>query len=322
MKRKLFLIILIICFLPLSSNGYNLSLQQRPGVGKQIKCKELPVNYWVALSLYDKDGFFVEESTGTVDSTGEVIISISTSPLWGYFEVEDKEGNLVLKTPVKERWGGDIYYWTESEPPVCVWDSVKITSSTFLPGEMAEIMAIIDDTGRGDEDIVAAEYFIDTVGLDGTGKVMSAADGIFNHYKEKVTATLYSKDTRNLCPGKHTIWVHGKDVSGLWGDCGSGEFTIAAPAEVKWRNTLFYPATQQKFMVSYTLKEDSAVKIVIYNLAGERMTTLVDEDQTAGTHTAEWDGRDKDGRMVASGEYLVYVNIKNEEKIGKVLVIR
>jgi len=44
--------------------------------------------------------------------------------------------------------------------------------------------------------------------------------------------------------------------------------------------------------------------------------------KTAGTHTAEWDGEAEDGRMVASGEYLVYVNIKGKEKIGKVIVIR
>ena len=144
----------------------------------------------------------------------------------------------------------------------------------------------------------------------------------FDDKREKVTATLYSKDTRNLCSGKHTIWVHGKDANGLWGECASGEFVIAATAEVKLRNSLFYPATRQKFMVSYTLQEDSSVRIVIYNLAGERVSIMEEGVKTAGTHTAEWDGKDGDGRMVASGEYLVYVNLGGSEEIGKVLVIR
>jgi flagellar hook assembly protein FlgD len=47
------------------------------------------------------------------------------------------------------------------------------------------------------------------------------------------------------------------------------------------------------------------VALKIYNLLGAEVATLVnDEPQAAGYHAAIWDGRDKDGRVVASGVYV------------------
>ncbi len=46
------------------------------------------------------------------------------------------------------------------------------------------------------------------------------------------------------------------------------------------------------------------VSLAIYNLAGQRVVTLVDAPQAPGTYTAQWDGRDRDGHPVASGTYV------------------
>jgi hypothetical protein len=63
----------------------------------------------------------------------------------------------------------------------------------------------------------------------------------------------------------------------------------------------FNPATT----IRYDLPKPERVMLKIYNLIGEEVATLVnDEPQAAGYHAAIWDGRDKNGRVVASGVYV------------------
>jgi len=41
----------------------------------------------------------------------------------------------------------------------------------------------------------------------------------------------------------------------------------------------------------------------IFNILGQRVRTLVDEDRPAGVYAVVWDGIDQDGGQVASGLY-------------------
>jgi hypothetical protein len=61
----------------------------------------------------------------------------------------------------------------------------------------------------------------------------------------------------------------------------------------------FNPTTTIKF----GLPTKSQVSLRVYNLLGQEIATLVDQEVSAGTHTAEWDGKDKTGVDVASGIY-------------------
>ncbi|MEK7244287.1 MAG: hypothetical protein AAB112_09040, partial [Thermodesulfobacteriota bacterium] len=71
--------------------------------------------------------------------------------------------------------------------------------------------------------IAAAEYFIDTVGANGTGTLMSAVDGAFNSPLENVTASV---DMSAQPPGDHTLYVHGRDAAANWGAAGSVVVTV------------------------------------------------------------------------------------------------
>jgi len=63
----------------------------------------------------------------------------------------------------------------------------------------------------------------------------------------------------------------------------------------------FNPSTT----IRYGLPKAERVTLKIYNLLGEEVVTLVnDEPKAAGYHTAIWDGRNKIGGVVASGIYI------------------
>ncbi len=61
----------------------------------------------------------------------------------------------------------------------------------------------------------------------------------------------------------------------------------------------FNPST----MITYTLGRETHVRICVYNILGQFLRTLVDDDIGAGTHRIIWDGTDSHGHQLASGIY-------------------
>ena len=61
----------------------------------------------------------------------------------------------------------------------------------------------------------------------------------------------------------------------------------------------FNPSTN----ISYQLPESGDVRLVVYNLLGQEVRSLVRETMEAGFHTVVWDGKDELGKQVASGIY-------------------
>ncbi len=61
----------------------------------------------------------------------------------------------------------------------------------------------------------------------------------------------------------------------------------------------FNPLTK----IAFTLPSAQAVRLEVYAMDGRRVATLLDESRGAGRHEVVWDGRDGDGKVVASGTY-------------------
>lgn len=70
----------------------------------------------------------------------------------------------------------------------------------------------------------------------------------------------------------------------------------------------FNPATIMSFNVPVTARVD----LDVFDVAGRRLKTLVSGELSAGAHTVTWDGRDNDGRGVASGVYLARLRVGTE----------
>lgn len=80
------------------------------------------------------------------------------------------------------------------------------------------LSAVADDSNTGWSTIVAVEYFVDTIGENGTGTSMSPSDGIFDSPIESVYAVI---NVTGWPLGNYMIYVHGKDSAGYWGNFSS-----------------------------------------------------------------------------------------------------
>ncbi len=80
----------------------------------------------------------------------------------------------------------------------------------------------------------------------------------------------------------------------------------------------FNPETVIKFY----LPQDSKVNLKVYNILGQVVNTLVDEPLTAGDHSVTWNGKNEQGRDVASGVYFYRIQAGSFESIQKMTLLR
>ncbi|MDP2807953.1 MAG: FlgD immunoglobulin-like domain containing protein [bacterium] len=70
---------------------------------------------------------------------------------------------------------------------------------------------------------------------------------------------------------------------------------------------------RQQTTISYQTSKSEMVNLKVYNIAGQTVKTLVNEDKKAGSYEIRWDGKDECGNLVASGVY--FCQLKAGEKI-------
>jgi len=70
------------------------------------------------------------------------------------------------------------------------------------------------------------------------------------------------------------------------------------------------------------LPEDGHMSLVIYNLVGQEVKRLVDEEMKAGYHQVVWNGLNETGRKTQTGIYLFRMKAKQLVISKKLLLIQ
>jgi thermitase len=203
------------------------------------------------------DGAFdspTEGVTATIDVSG---LSVGDYTL--YVHGMDAENN----------WGdtsSTVLNITEAPPPDTTGPitSGAVASPNPTAGAASvTLTATISDVTTGGANITGAEYFIGTIGDDGSGTPMSASDGAFDFPTEGVTATI---DVSGLSVGDYTLYVHGQDANGYWGGTSSTVLSIteAPPGNANdiyvWSidfRTIGTPLRISRLYIDITIKRDS-----------------------------------------------------------------
>jgi subtilisin/minor extracellular protease Epr len=157
------------------------------------------------MSMNPSDGAFdsaTEGATSDIDvsgwAAGSYILHIhgnDSAGNWGATE------QVVLEVTAEDTTGPMTSDVSADPDPTNGADSVTLTAS-------------ISDSTTGNSDIAEAEYFIDTVGANGTGTSMNPSDGTFDSVTEDVAADI---DVSGWAAGSYTLYVHGNDSAGNWG---------------------------------------------------------------------------------------------------------
>jgi len=74
--------------------------------------------------------------------------------------------------------------------------------------------------------------------------------------------------------------------------------------------------------ISFNLRSTANVELSIYNIVGQKITTLVSGRVDAGEHNVIWDGRDNSGQEVASGVYYYRLSGNNLNETRRMTLLK
>ncbi len=80
----------------------------------------------------------------------------------------------------------------------------------------------------------------------------------------------------------------------------------------------FNPTTS----IKYELPKESRVRIVVYDVMGNVVRTLVNEKQTTGYKSVIWDSKDKNGIRVSSGVYIYHMQADHFNQTKKMMLVK
>lgn len=74
-----------------------------------------------------------------------------------------------------------------------------------------------------------------------------------------------------------------------------------------------------KVVIHYTLISDQITKLTIYNSIGQEVTVMSEGLENTGSHSYEWNGKAKNGSVVASGLYNYKLQVGDKSYFGKII---
>ena len=80
----------------------------------------------------------------------------------------------------------------------------------------------------------------------------------------------------------------------------------------------FNPSTK----MNYSIPRDGMVSLIVYNVLGQQVRTLVNAPMTAGQYSITWDGRNDAGSVLSSGVYFYRLQAGAMAIVKKMLLLK
>jgi hypothetical protein len=159
------------------------------------------------------------------------------------------------------------------------------------------------------------------------GPVTIGADGL--ETLGDYTASLIDVDggrAHDLNANAIVRWAAPRDSVRLRLAIGPAAFVESEAIRVVPQEVILYPVypnpSSGQATLTYAVPERAEVHLVVYDVLGRRVRTLVDRVHQPGRHQRTWDGRNNGGERVASGVYLVRLTAEGQQHVQKVVVVR
>jgi len=108
-----------------------------------------------------------------------------------------------------------------------------------------------------------------------------------------------------------------------------GSATAVEPADPEFGDLRLYQLHQNHpnpfnptTLIEFNLAEAAAARLVVFDINGRTVRTLVSDVRAAGHHAVRWDGRDSDGVPVASGVYFYRLETSGYEQTRRMVLLR
>ena len=75
--------------------------------------------------------------------------------------------------------------------------------------------------------------------------------------------------------------------------------------------------------IDFSLDNPADVEITVYNIKGQKVKNIINNQMAAGDHSAQWNGTDEFGKSVSTGIYLYKLSVNgNVKQIKRCTIIK
>ena len=171
-----------------------------------------------------------------------------------------------------------------------------------------------------DSDIVVPQEF----GADGPNEIIVHGQLIAGPVEGDVTLGALTSTYSAGWPGLSIDWdAEGIDVEGA--KPGNARTRLYDNEEGAYGVRRPYPSPSAgRVTIEFAIAPEQSdhVAVEVFDVAGSRVRSLVEETLPRGWYRTTWDGRNAGGRVVAAGTYFVRVQSGSFRKVEKVVMVR
>ncbi len=243
-------------------------------------------------------------------------------------------------------WAGEHYYVKISTTGTDPADfTTTIHDETLVDGDWHEVsVSLVDFAGQAIyiafEHCEVTDMFamkLDDISVGGAKVVNNTHKEVTNNrhltgYKVYMNGNLQGTTTdtywdfSELETGTYTAGVKAVYSSGSESDLATIEFTdnnnhVEIPKVTKLNKNYPNPFNPET-TISYSVKNAGPVSINIFNIKGQKIRTLVNEDKAAGNYKVVWKGLDNNNKKVASGIYFYRMKSGNYTSTKKMILMK
>ena len=128
-------------------------------------------------------------------------------------------------------------------------------------------------------------------------------------------------ESPNLAPVAGSAGNTQREGGNALADMGEASLQSNLPTEFALEGNFpnpFNPTTT----VGFALPEASDVRLVVYDMMGREVTTLIDTNLGAGRYQARWEGKNDFGNTVASGVYILRMTAGNFSQVHQMVMMK
>ncbi len=164
--------------------------------------------------------------------------------------------------------------------------------------------------------------------------LVGTSTGLYSTFELAAAGTIWSEEAPDLMGNVVVDQLASRAGDGLIvaGTHGKGVYSLSLPgvsavADQLPRNVValrqnvpnpFNPMTG----ISFDLPRAGQTHLVVYDVAGREVRTLVNADLAAGEHTYIWNGADDAGRQVSAGVYLYHLRSGAVDEVRRMTLVR
>jgi hypothetical protein len=281
---------------------------------------------------YDFAGTSLGSNFRVNDDDGSVYVYQGMSAI-----ASDALGNFII-TWVDDRNGNDdIFAQRYTSAGALIGSNFQVNDDTGKSGQGNPAIAIEasgnaiitwNDSRNGNYDVYAQRFNSSGSKMGTNFLVNNSQSRIYGQILPTVAATSSNiyfawEDDRR---GKG--WdIYAKVVDWNWTKVGEDE-NVAIPNSFELSQNYpnpFNPTTTIPFQVGgsrFVVHSPIHTTLKIYNILGQLVRTLVNEEKTSGTYNVIWDGKDDSGKEVSSGIYFYQLKTEDYTFTKKMVLLR